>query len=90
MTLQEQHQPCIHAVENISCNSSQVRHVIYHKGLEGDFDIVSPMAYGGLGSEQYKAINPLNKVCFQALLLDYSQLLAQYSLVFELLGPHSY
>lgn len=39
----------------------QVRHVIYHKGIEEDFDIASPMAYGGLGSEQYKAICPLNK-----------------------------
>jgi glutathione S-transferase len=40
----------------------QVRHIIYQKGLEGDFDIVSPMELGGLGSEQYMALNPQNKM----------------------------
>lgn len=39
-----------------------MRHIIYHKGLENEFDIVSPAAVGGLGSEQYMALNPQNKM----------------------------
>eukprot|EP00879_Flechtneria_rotunda_P021185 GHRR01022317.1.p1 GENE.GHRR01022317.1~~GHRR01022317.1.p1 ORF type:complete len:165 (+),score=51.98 GHRR01022317.1:899-1393(+) len=46
----------------VSNHGARVRHVIYHKGLEEDFEIVSPMEFGGLGSEQYKAINPQGKV----------------------------
>jgi hypothetical protein len=30
--------------------------------LQGEVDIVSPMALGGFGSEQYLAANPQNKV----------------------------
>lgn len=40
----------------------QVRHVIYHKGLEAEFDIVSPAVLGGLGSDSYKAVNPQGKM----------------------------
>jgi glutathione S-transferase len=39
-----------------------VRHIIYEKGLENEFDIVSPSQLGGLGSEQYVALNPQNKM----------------------------
>eukprot|EP00879_Flechtneria_rotunda_P024314 GHRR01025770.1.p1 GENE.GHRR01025770.1~~GHRR01025770.1.p1 ORF type:complete len:150 (+),score=41.99 GHRR01025770.1:715-1164(+) len=46
----------------VSNHGARVRHVIYHKGLEEDFEIVSPMEFGGLGSEQYKAINPQGKM----------------------------
>lgn len=31
--------------------------------LQGEVDIVSPMALGGFGSEQFLAANPQNKVC---------------------------
>jgi glutathione S-transferase len=41
---------------------TQVRHIIYHKGIEADFDIVTPMAVGGLGSQQYAALNPQGKM----------------------------
>jgi hypothetical protein len=37
---------------------SQVRHVIYSKGLDDEFDIVPPSVVGGLGSEAYKSLNP--------------------------------
>lgn len=40
----------------------QLRHIIYEKGLENEFDIVSPSQLGGLGSEQYVALNPQNKM----------------------------
>lgn len=42
--------------------SLQVRHVIYHKGLEADIDIASPAMLGGLGSDTYKAVNPQGKM----------------------------
>jgi hypothetical protein len=46
----------------VSNHGARVRHIIYQKGLEGEFDIVSPMELGGLGSEQYIALNPQNKM----------------------------
>eukprot|EP00882_Tetradesmus_deserticola_P022152 GHRQ01024041.1.p1 GENE.GHRQ01024041.1~~GHRQ01024041.1.p1 ORF type:complete len:139 (+),score=28.12 GHRQ01024041.1:598-1014(+) len=46
----------------VSNHGARVRHVIYAKGLEGEVDIVSPVALGGFGSEQFLAANPLNKV----------------------------
>lgn len=39
-----------------------MRHIIYEKGLDNEFDIVSPSQLGGLGSEQYVALNPQNKM----------------------------
>jgi hypothetical protein len=39
-----------------------VRHVIYLKGLEDEFDIVSPGTVGGLTSDTYKAMNPQCKM----------------------------
>lgn len=50
---------CVHHTQK---QTQQVRHIIYHKGLEGEFDIVSPAAFGGLGSDEYKALNPQNKM----------------------------
>ena len=54
-------QVCIRMTLFCMC-CDQVRHIIYHKGLENEFDIVSPTAVGGLGSEQYKALNPQGKM----------------------------
>lgn len=39
-----------------------MRHIIYHKGLENEFDIVSPGVFGGLNSEQYLALNAQGKM----------------------------
>jgi glutathione S-transferase len=39
-----------------------VRHIIYLKGLEDEFDVVSPAELGGFGSEQFIALNPQNKM----------------------------
>lgn len=52
---QRQHAP-------FSAALAQVRHIIYNKGLENEFDVVSPAELGGLGSEQYMALNPQNKM----------------------------
>lgn len=46
----------------VSNNGARVRHVIYSKGLEGEFDIVSPGTVGGLASVAYKAMNPQGKM----------------------------
>lgn len=56
--------PALQRAPTCPCTRSpaQVRHIIYHKGLEGEFDIVSPMALGGLGSPQYNALNPQGKM----------------------------
>jgi hypothetical protein len=40
----------------------KVRHIIYSKGLEAEFDIVSPMTVGGLTSDAYRAMNPQGKM----------------------------
>lgn len=45
-------------VNPFSAALAQVRHIIYLKGLESEFDVVSPAELGGLGSEQYTALNP--------------------------------
>ncbi|GBF97979.1 glutathione S-transferase [Raphidocelis subcapitata] len=46
----------------VSNNGARVRHVIYSKGLEGEFDIVPPSTVGGLASDTYKALNPQGKM----------------------------
>jgi glutathione S-transferase len=38
--------------------SPQVRFVLYKKGLQSEYDIAAPTAFGGLKSEEYLAINP--------------------------------
>ena len=46
----------------VSNHGARVRHVIYSKGLEGEFDVVAPSALGGLGSDAYAALNPQKKM----------------------------
>ncbi len=48
--------------------SARVRYVIRRKGLEGEVDIVSPQALGGLKSPEYLRINPQGKM--PVLVLD--------------------
>ena len=43
-------------------NPARVRMLIYHKGLEGDIVMKSPADYGGLVSDEYRAINPQGKM----------------------------
>lgn len=43
-------------------NPARVRMLIYHKGLEGDIEMKSPADYGGLVSDEYRAINPQGKM----------------------------
>lgn len=46
----------------VSNHGARVRHVLYHKGLEADFEIASPASVGGLASDAYKAMSPLGKM----------------------------
>ncbi|WIA30397.1 hypothetical protein OEZ86_000482 [Tetradesmus obliquus] len=68
----------------VSNHGARVRHVIYAKGLEGEVDIVSPMALGGFGSEQFLAANPQNKMPILLLpdgsSVPESEVIAQYLL----------
>ena len=43
-------------------NPARVRMVIYEKGLEGEIEVRSPADYGGLNSEEYRALNPQGKI----------------------------
>eukprot|EP00775_Hariotina_reticulata_P011007 gene11007-11161_t len=68
----------------VSNHGARVRHVIYHKGIEEDFDVVPPKALGGIGSEQYKSVNPENKMPILVLpngtALIESEVIVQYIL----------
>ena len=46
----------------ISNHGARVRFLLYKKGLEATVPIVSPMELGGLGSDEYKALNPQGKM----------------------------
>eukprot|EP00803_Ostreobium_quekettii_P001512 evm.model.scf_274.9 EVM.evm.TU.scf_274.9 scf_274:67867-68637(-) len=45
----------------ISNHGGRVRYLLYSKGLEGEVDVQSPSAVGGLKSEGYKAMHPAGK-----------------------------
>ena len=49
-------------------NPTRVRMLIYHKGIEADFDMKTPADYGGLTTEAYRAMNPQGKI--PVLILD--------------------
>eukprot|EP00877_Chromochloris_zofingiensis_P012563 jgi/Chrzof1/7560/Cz02g28130.t1 len=51
----------------VSNHGARVRHVIYFKGLQDTFDIVSPGSVGGLASDAYKSLNPQGKMPLLAL-----------------------
>lgn len=46
----------------ISNHGARVRLVLYKKQLESAVQVVSPSALGGLGSDAYRALNPLRKM----------------------------
>ncbi|KAF8069416.1 GST3 [Scenedesmus sp. PABB004] len=66
----------------VSNHGARVRHIIYAKGLEGEIDIASPAALGGLGSAEYQAANPQGKMPVLLLpgggVLPESEVIAQY------------
>lgn len=68
----------------VSNHGARVRHIIYLKGLEEEFDVVSPAELGGFGSEQFIALNPQNKMPILLLpngqSLPESEVIAQYVL----------
>ena len=43
-------------------NPARVRMLLYHKGIEADFELKTPADYGGLTAEPYRAINPQGKM----------------------------
>jgi len=43
-------------------NPSRARMLIYHKGIEAEFDLKTPADYGGLAADAYRALNPQGKM----------------------------
>ncbi|KAI8466013.1 MAG: glutathione S-transferase [Monoraphidium minutum] len=68
----------------VSNNGARVRHVIYSKGLEAEFDIVAPGTVGGLASDTFKAMNPQGKMPLLLLpdgtTIPESEVISQYIL----------
>ena len=60
-------------------NPARVRMLIYHKGLEGEIVMRTPDDYGGLASEEYRALNPQGKM--PALILPTGETLYEAKVV---------
>ena len=43
-------------------NPTRVRMLIYHKGIEAEFELKTPADYGGLAADAYRALNPQGKM----------------------------
>jgi len=60
-------------------NPARVHMLIYYKGLESDIDLRSPADFGGLKSDEYRAINPQGKM--PALILPSGETLFEAKVV---------
>ena len=47
---------------DVGNNPARIRFLVYLKGLEEQIELKSPQDYGGFGSDEFRKINPMNKL----------------------------